>query len=223
MAHDDGNGQRAESRHRVRVALLLAIASAVACAHRGASASFTAGDSMLPTIPVGAPLAVSAPGAHPARGRAVVFRWQQNPERQYVKRVIGVSGDVVASRGGEIAVNGVPIPRCRVGAWGYVDAGGEAHRGEIWVETLQGAAWLVFHDAARAAAVPEGSWTVAAGEVFVLADNRENSQDSRVWFGGRGGGLPVGWIAGTVTQPTIPTLPSGAEALQSALGNCLSG
>jgi signal peptidase I len=202
--------------------VLLTVVSAVACARRGIAGSFTAGDSMLPTIPVGASLVVNPHDTHLPHGRAVVFRWQQNPEREYVKRVVGLSGDVVSSRGTEIAVNGIPIPRCHVGAWGYADAGGETHRGEIWVEALEGSTWLVFHDAARSGAVPDGSWTVAPGEVFVLADNRENSQDSRVWYGGRGGGLPIPWIVGTVTQAGVPTLPNGAEALQSALDTCVA-
>lgn len=205
----------------VRGGLVLLTALSAACARRGTAKCFTAGDSMLPTIPVGTPLAVNPHDIHPGRGRPVVFRWQQDPEREYVKRIIGVSGDVISSRGTEIGVNGIPILRCRVGAWGYADAGGETHRGEIWVEALVGSEWLVFHDAARSRAAPEGSSTVAPGEVFALADNRENSQDSRVWFGGRGGGLPLPWIVGTVTQAAIPTLPNGAEALQSALATCV--
>jgi signal peptidase I len=36
--------------------------------------------------------------------------------------------------------------------------------------------------------------------VFVLGDNRSNSHDSRFWFQGRGGGVP---LAGLIGQPVF--------------------
>src|SRR5881227_1209083 len=42
----------------------------------------------------------------PRRGDVIVFAYPKNPELNYVKRVIGVSGDTVEMRGGEVRVNG---------------------------------------------------------------------------------------------------------------------
>src|SRR2546429_3747932 len=45
----------------------------------------------------------------PHRGDIIVFAYPKNPELNYVKRVIGVPGDTVEMRGGEVRVNGDPL------------------------------------------------------------------------------------------------------------------
>src|SRR5712664_923010 len=45
----------------------------------------------------------------PQRGDVLVFAYPKNPELNYVKRVIGVGGDTVEMRGGEVRVNGEPL------------------------------------------------------------------------------------------------------------------
>ena len=194
-----------------RTWLVIALAT-VGCAHRAAAATYTAGDSMVPSIAVGE----AVPLGHdtPVRGRVIVFRWPASPGREYIKRVIGIAGDTIAANGAEIVVNGTPIPACRVGAWTFA-----GHAGELWLEALDGARWLVYHDATKTIA-ERGPWKVAAGEVFVLGDNRENVTDSRRWPGS--GGLPIAWIVGTAPDATV-VLPAGAASLQPALDRCLAG
>jgi len=167
---------------------------------------------MVPSIAVGEQVALGH--GDPVRGRVIVFRWEGN-DREYVKRVVGIAGDTIAANGAEITVNGVPIPRCRVGAWSF-----DGHAGEMWLEARDGVKWLVYHDATKSNA-ERGPWKVAPGEVFVLGDNRENVTDSRKWFGGKGGGLPLGWIVGTATD-AAPRLPVGAESLQPAFEGCVA-
>ena len=180
----------------------------VGCAHVPPQ-RFTAGDTMLPTFPIRAPLQVTKLD-RPERGRVIVFRFLAKPRSSYVKRIVGVAGDRVAVDGTEVVLNGKPILRCHVGAWGY-----GAHQGEIWLEAIPGAKWLVFHDTAGVHAPPHGPWIVAPRQVFVFGDNRENSYDSRMWSG-----LPLDSIVGAV--PDSPVLPKGAEALQPELDRCTS-
>jgi signal peptidase I len=176
---------------------------------------------MLPSIAVGESIVIDKLERDPVRGRVIVFRAPEKPESEYVKRIVGIPGDTISTRGTEVVLNGAPIPRCDVGAWSYVEESGKVRSGELFLESLEGAAWLVFHDAAGSVVAPSGPWTVAPGEVFVLADNRDNSHDSRVWFGGKGGGLPLRFIVG-VAREVAPVLPKGAESLQPAFEQCVA-
>jgi signal peptidase I len=45
----------------------------------------------------------------PERGDIIVFEYPRDPSRDFIKRVIGVPGDVVAIRDGEVLVNGQPL------------------------------------------------------------------------------------------------------------------
>jgi len=45
----------------------------------------------------------------PYRGEVVVFNWPVDPERQLVKRVIGVPGDTVEIRSGSVYLTGIPL------------------------------------------------------------------------------------------------------------------
>src|SRR5947209_20528146 len=78
------------------------------------------------------------------------------------------------------------------------------------------------------------------GEVWVMGDNRNNSHDSRMWFGGRGGGVPFENIRGRALfvwlsvsdngmdwsregAPVMgrPRLPPAAKGLEPQLALCL--
>ena len=87
--------------------------------------------SMLPTLEIGDFILVNKfayglrlPVAHtkiletgkPQRGDVVVFRFPNNPDIDYIKRLIGVPGDVVEWDNKNLRVNGVDLPRVAVGA-----------------------------------------------------------------------------------------------------------
>jgi signal peptidase I len=55
------------------------------------------------------------------------------------------------------------------------------------------------------------------GEVWVLGDNRNNSQDSRAWFGGRGGGVPFRNIKGRAMFVWMSFGPDGGITVDRLL------
>jgi signal peptidase I len=114
----------------------------------------------------------------PKRGDVLVFAYPKNPELNYVKRVIGVGGDTVEMRGGEVRVNGEPVAEPYVQR---VDPAHDVYDPEFnWQRD-----YLVGGPAtARTYHPTRDTWgplAVPRGKYFVLGDNRDNSADSRYW------------------------------------------
>jgi len=135
--------------------------------------------SMEPTLRVGERFFAHAPnpdaGFH--RGEVIVFRTGPGEGVDYVKRVVGLAGDVVQMRAGILHINGAPVPREALG----LQAGGTA---TLYLETLPGGAAheiLEQTDDGYSDNTPE--FHVPGGHLFMMGDNRDNSLDSRATVG----------------------------------------
>jgi signal peptidase I len=160
---------------------------------------------MIPTVRVGDHLFVDKAiyrRRAPRRGDVIVFKYPEHPEQDFVKRAIGRPGDSLLVRGGHPIINGWEVPSCRVGKFRYEDVldPSTRHEGDVFVEFLEESAYLILLEsgtpAAELGADLFGPFTVKDNEYFVLGDNRHNSHDSRMWFGGEGGGVPRDSIKG---------------------------
>ncbi|HAY61816.1 MAG: signal peptidase I [Acidaminococcaceae bacterium] len=112
------------------------------------------GTSMYPTLVNHERLIVNKLGyffRDPARNEIIVFRYPKDERRDFIKRVIAVGGDTVEMRDGKVLVNGKQI-----------------EEPYTWKEDPKG----INHSNYRKSVVPKG-------HVFVLGDNRNNSEDSR--------------------------------------------
>lgn len=110
----------------------------------------------------------------PERGDVMVFFPPHQNKTYYIKRVIGVPGDIVRYRNKQLFVNGELVPKEWLTA---VPAGRSRYR--IGMETLADDPHLMQIDERRPSR--DFSVTVKPGHYFMMGDNRDNSSDSRVW------------------------------------------
>ena len=155
-------------------------------------------------------------GSVPKRGDVVVFRHPNEPV-DLIKRVIGVPGDTVEVRGGELILNRRPVPRAPLGPYPLAISANtpckivpparpsiEQRNGQphcllsAFRESLPGGpSFTVLDQVGGGVADDFAAVRVPAGHVFLMGDNRDDSLDSR--FGPAEGGIgmvPVDHVIG---------------------------
>lgn len=127
----------------------------------------------------------------PARGDVVVFTFPDQPRVNYVKRVIGLPGDLVQIRDGRLEVNGTPL-KYESGDRRVMTHIPNYDELEVWKEVApEGERQVIVRRAAPGQNF--GPILVPQGQVFLLGDNRDASDDSRYW-----GTVPLDRIEGRV-------------------------
>jgi signal peptidase I len=137
----------------------------------------TPSQSMYPTLQAGDHLFAKKAGQTYRRGDVVVFKYPIDPSVDYVKRIVGVGGDVVAIQDGQLVINGVPVEHRRLDEPCASEAPGTSCA--IWEESLEGRRWRVALDDGLTRDFPRAR--IPDGHYFVLGDNRNASNDSRMW------------------------------------------
>ncbi|HEY6923602.1 MAG TPA: signal peptidase I [Steroidobacteraceae bacterium] len=157
----------------------------------------------------------------PQRGDVVVFRYPLDPSVNYIKRLVGLPGDHVQVRNDRITVNGTPVPFKIVGPFNdgcYVNfqlaqeqLGTHQHEAMLCPVPLDPAPTPLAgcdrkevrgyncNDGQGAAALladgPVWDRVVPPGQYLMMGDNRDNSEDGRVW-----GFVPEANLVGKATR-----------------------
>jgi signal peptidase I len=106
------------------------------------------------------------------RGDIIVFKYPEEPERDFIKRVIGLPGETIEMRRKKVYINGSPIDEPYVHFERPLAPEGSPAALDDPMQSY-------------------GPRTVPAGHYFMMGDNRDNSADSRFW-----GFLPASYVKG---------------------------
>lgn len=119
-------------------------------------------------------------GREPNRGDIAVFRPvpQKDP---YIKRIIGLPGDRIQMINGILNINGTPVKREEIGRSTDTDSFGINVPVIVYTETLPNGVAHTIHEISDDMPLDNTSeYVVPAGHYFMMGDNRDRSQDSRV-------------------------------------------
>jgi signal peptidase I len=119
----------------------------------------------------------------PKRGEVIVFKYPENEDKNFIKRVVGLPGDKIEIKNGILLINDQPVKLQEEGMSRETDQNTDFPYGvkaKLFKEQLGSVTHEMqyLHDQSG---TNYGPYLVPAESAFVMGDNRDNSQDSRVW------------------------------------------
>lgn len=130
----------------------------------------------------------------PARGDVIVFKYPRDPSINYIKRVVGLPGDVITIREKVLYINDKPIkiePLVDKGLEEGIENDDDKRVLSLYKENLEGVEHSVLYNMNSLLNSDYGPVQVPEGKLLALGDNRDRSSDSRIW-----GFVPLEYVKG---------------------------
>lgn len=118
----------------------------------------------------------------PHQGDVVIFKYPQDNSTDYIKRLIGLPGDRLQVRDGQLYIDDKPVPRRQIDDYVDTDVFGSEHHQRRFIETLpDGVQHPILQVGDEGRLDNTDVFIVPPHMYFMMGDNRTNSSDSRAF------------------------------------------